>query len=341
MTMAGAVLVTGGTGYIGGWCVTELLRRGHTVRATVRNPSRAAELRAVAPVAVAGGRLSVVVADLASDDGWDAAVEGCEHVLHVASPLGREGMADPAALIVPARDGALRVLAAAARAGVRRVVMTSSCAAATPPLGSGGDGWGEEVWTDLEHRLPDPYRASKVVAEHSAWKFAAGLDGTTLTTVLPGTVFGPVTDVSDAGAVALVGRLLRGMPGVPRFGLNVVDVRDVVDLHIRAMTDERAAGERFIAVSGFLWLADIARELREKLGPAAERVPTRGLPDLLVRAAAAFDPVLRRHLPLLGRAHAHTSLKARRLLGWQPRPAGTTVVDCAESLLAHDAVRAA
>ena len=333
--MTETVLVTGGNGFVAGWCVAELLRRGYAVRTTVRSLAR--------KPADHGGRLTVFVADLMSDAGWDAAVAGCDYVLHVASPLGGGGSKDPDELIVPARDGTLRVLKAATKAEVKRVVMTSSCAAATPPLTSGGGGGGgggggvfdESVWTDLEGGRLNAYRTSKVISERAAWRFMESYEGpTTLTTVLPGAVFGPVLSADNLGSVQVIGRLVRGrLLGVPRLGFNIVDVRDLADLHLRAMTSAQAAGQRFIAVSEFMWLADVAKELRDKLGTVAGQVPARVLPDVLFRLIALFDPGVRAVLPNLGRKHVHTSEKARRLLGWRPRPAATTVVDCAESLL--------
>ncbi|MFI5610655.1 NAD-dependent epimerase/dehydratase family protein [Amycolatopsis sp. NPDC051903] len=336
--MPGPVLVTGGTGYVGGWCIAELLRRGHDVRTTVRSAAKeAAVRRAVGSEIDPGDRLEVVVADLTADAGWADAVAGCTHVLHVASPLGGDGSRDPDAFIGPARDGALRVLKAATDAGVERVVLTSSCAAAAPPIGTRSDDvYDERLWTDVSDRRLNPYRRSKAVAERAAWDFMAGHGGsTTLTTILPGAVLGPVLDGQALGSVQLIGTLLGGrVPGVPRLGYGVSDVRDLADLHLRAMLAPAAAGERFIGVGEFLWLRDAAREIREKLGPAASRVPTRGLPDFVLRALALVNSGVREVAPDLGRKNVYTSAKALRLLGWQPRPAGTTVLDCARSLVA-------
>lgn len=211
-------LVTGGTGFVAGWCIAELLDRGHTVRTTVRDARRAAQVRAVA--GDRGEELEVVVADLMCDDGWAAAVDGCEQVLHVASPMG-EGAEpkDPDVLIRLAREGTLRVLRAAVEAAVPRVVMTSSCAAATPRPGTDGE-FDETLWTDPDQRGLDTYRRSKAIAERAAWDFMAERGGaTTLTTVLPGAVFGPVRSAGTTGSVDVIGRMLRGMPGVPRIGL--------------------------------------------------------------------------------------------------------------------------
>jgi len=339
--MTETVLVTGGTGFVASWCIVDLLKGGFAVRTTVRDPSKESAVRAAISASVdAGERLTFVVADLNSDVGWDAAVRGCDYVLHVASPLGADSPRDPDVLIVPAREGTLRVLRAAAKAAVKRVVLTSSCAAATPPLALKDSTNDETVWTDPGERTLTAYRKSKTLAELAAWQFMREYQGpTTLTTILPGAVLGPVLNAQNLGSVQVVGRLLQGrVPGNPRLGFSVVDVRDVADMHIRAMTSSQAAGQRFIATGEFMWMSDISRILRAKLGSSASKVPTRALPDVVLRFMSLFDPALRAVTPSLGRQHRHSSQKAQRLLGWQPRPGATTVLDCAESLFAQHAI---
>ena len=256
-------------------------------------------------------------------------------MLHGASPLGTGDAGDPDALIVPARDGALRVLGAASAAGVERVVMTSSANAASPSSYTEDGVTDESLWTDLDDPTLPAYRRSRTVAEQAAWDSMAksGSNGptpTTLTTILPGAVFGPRLTVDTLGSVQVIRRLLRGdMPGTPRIGLEVVDVRDIADVHVRAMTAPEAAGKRFLATGEFLWMADIAGVLRAELGPDADRVPARKIPDLVVRATARFRPELRGIMPGLGRRNRHTTAKAQRVLGWAPRPAADAVVDCA------------
>ncbi|MEU6140707.1 NAD-dependent epimerase/dehydratase family protein [Streptomyces sp. NPDC047081] len=333
------VLVTGGSGYIAGWCVAELLRRGYDVRTTVRSAARErAVTDAVSTVVDPAGRLGFAVADLTADEGWEAALKGVDLVLHVASPLGGSDGAD---LITPARDGTLRVLRAATAAGVRRVVMTSAANAASPSSYATEGVTDETLWTDPDDPTLIPYRRSKTVAERAAWDFMAAQNGPTeLVTVLPGAVFGPILTKENLGSVGIVARMVSGaMPGVPRIGLEVVDVRDLVDVHIRAMTSPAAAGQRFLATGEFLWMADMARLLKDGLGEHGRRVSTRQVPDFAVRLAARFrDPSLREITPALGRRNRHSTEKARTLLGWQPRPARQTVLDCAESLIAHGAV---
>src|SRR5262245_50446743 len=242
--MAETVLVTGGTGFIAGWCIVQLLERGYAVRTTVRDASREQRVRAAAAAAhAATDRLGFAVADLNSEEGWDAAVAGCQYVLHVASPLGGGVPGDRNALIAPARDGTLRVLRAAAKAGVKRVVMTSAAAAARPALTTNQIS-DESVWSDPDDPQFDAYRVSKILAERAAWDFMSREGGATqLTTILPGAVFGPILAGENLGSVQIIQGLLNGRPAaLPRLGFWIVDVRDLADLHVRAMTAAAAAG---------------------------------------------------------------------------------------------------
>ncbi|WP_272949104.1 NAD-dependent epimerase/dehydratase family protein [Kribbella pittospori] len=266
-------------------------------------------------------------------------MKGVDYVLHVASPLGDEGAKDPDALIVPARDGALRVLRAATRAGVKRVVMTSAANSASPASYKSEGVTDETLWTIDSPSLP-AYRRSKTLAEKAVWDFMEGYDGPTqLTTVLPGAVFGPILTSDNVGTTQIIQRMLMGkMPGTPKIGLEVVDVRDLVELHIRAMVAPEAAGQRFLGTGEFVWMREIAAALKEALGPQAAKVPTRQLPNFMVRLAAITDPSLRAITISLGRRNRHSTEKAERVLGWKARPAAQTVVECAQSLIAHGVV---
>jgi nucleoside-diphosphate-sugar epimerase len=333
----GTVLVTGGTGFLGGWCAAELLRRGYTVRTTIRDLQRADDLRtSLAGAGVdAGEQLSIVAADLSADDGWADAVAGCDYVLHVASPFPAAQPKDPDELIVPARDGALRVLHASLDAGVQRVVMTSSVAAVRHGREPSADApYDETDWTDPQDLARTPYVRSKTIAERAAWDHvrAAGAESQ-LATVNPGAIIGPVLSDDRSFSLQAVERLLNGMPAVPRLGFTFVDVRDVADLHIRAMTDPAAAGERLLAVDRFLWMQDVGRILRERLGPAAAKVPTRVAPNVLIRAMALFDPSVRSIVGDLGKSATYTAEKAKSKLGWTPRPIEDSITDTAHSLL--------
>jgi nucleoside-diphosphate-sugar epimerase len=340
MSDGGTVLVTGGSGYIGGWCAIGLLQQGYNVRATIRDLSREAVVRAnLAKVVDPGNRLSFYAANLTEDAGWDAAVEACDYVLHVASPLGVAEPKDPNELIIPARDGAKRAVGAAIKAGVKRVVMTSSVAATSK--GGPGDNVSDETdWTDLKEPNTSAYTQSKTIAERAAWDLIAASGGTTtLAVVNPALVLGPVLSGDYSESVQVVERLMSGrVPGLPRIGFNIVDARDVADLHIRAMTAPEAAGQRFIAAGQFAWMADIAAILKAQMGADGAKVPTRKVPDFVLRFVALFDKDLGSVTGGLGRKHDFTSAKAQSLLGWRPRPMQDTVLDCARSLVANGLV---
>ena len=328
--MAQRVLVTGGTGFVGGWTIVELLRRGYLVRTTVRSAAREAQVRAAVATQVGPDGLEFAPADLTADAGWNAAAEACEAVLHIASPLGG---GDEDGLIAAARGGTLRVLGAAARAGVKRVVMTSSTAACTPvgPLERAID---ESDWTDPEQKDLAAYRKSKVLAEKAAWGFIATAPQTQLTTILPGAIFGPVLTREHLGSVGIIQRLLDGQPpALPRLGFNITDVRDLADLHIKAMETPAAAGQRYIALGESLWYGEVAATLKERLGERAAKVPTAAMPDLVARGLAVASPQMKALLPLLGRTQTFSTRKARAELGFAPRPARDTVADCGASLV--------
>jgi dihydroflavonol-4-reductase len=315
--------------------LVELLRRGYEVRTTVRDLAKEPELRArLAPLVDADGRLSVHAANLLGDDGWEGAVAGCDYVLHVASPFPPRQPKDPDELIVPAREGTLRVLRAALDAGAKRVVVTSSVAAVRGGVVDAPAPLTEADWTDGDDPKLEPYTRSKALAERAAWDLASERGATErLAVVNPGAILGPVLGEASSFSLQMVERLLKGMPGTPRIGFSVVDVRDVADLQIRAMTAPEAGGERFIAVARFQWMAEVAAVLREQLGPAAAKVPKRSIPDFAVRALGLFDPSVRSVARQLGQRVELSSAKARTELGWSPRPVEETIVDCARSLI--------
>jgi dihydroflavonol-4-reductase len=337
------VLVTGGSGFVGSHVILQLLKAGYDVRTTVRSSNREAGARAMfksAGVEV-NGRLAFFTADLEHDQGWAEAVTGSDFVIHVASPIPAAAPRTEDELIRPARDGALRVLSIARDAGVKRVVMTSSCGAiyyGHPPQAEPFD---ETSWTNVGGDM-SAYVRSKAIAERAAWDFVTSKGGALeLATVNPTGIFGPTLGPDVSSSIELVTRLLTGMPGCPRLYFGVVDVRDVADLHLRAMTHPAARGERFIASSGdIMSMLAIARVLRERLGDAARKVPTRELPNWLVRFASRFDRTLRPLVPLLDSTRRATSAKAERLLAWTPRPPEDAVVATAESLIKFKVVPA-
>ncbi len=333
------VLVTGGTGFVAAHCLVQLLAAGHETRATVRDLKRESDVRAMLRQGGAGDvgeRLTLFRADLNADAGWAEAAAGCDYVLHVASPFPSTVPKDENELIAPARDGALRVLKAARGAGVKRVVMTSSFAA----IGYGAPkdrtaAFTEEDWTNLNDPTVQPYPKSKTIAERAAWDFIAREGGTLeLAVVNPVLVLGPVLGPDTSPSILFISRLLDGsLPGCPDLSFGVVDVRDVADLHLRAMIAPAARGERFLATAGdFVSVREIAGMLKDGLGAAARKVPTRALPSWLMRVVGLFDSQVKGILPELGKRKNALNEKARRLLGWTPRSPREAVLATARSL---------
>lgn len=337
--MAGTVLVTGGSGFIAGYLIRQLVAEGWTVRATVRSLAREADVRRL--LAVDDSKLRFFAADLMSDDGWAAAAEGCSHMAHVASPFPATAPRHEDELVVPAREGALRALRTAKAAGVRRVVMTSSVAAIAYGRPRGVYTFTEADWTDLTSPEIYPYVKSKTIAEHAArdWVAAEG-GGLEYCTINPAAVLGPVLSGDFAASIELVRRLIEGaLPGLPDLGFGIVDVRDVADLHARALAAPDMAGERFIASGPFLRLTDVARILREAMGRDARKVPLRRLPDFVVRIAGRFDPAIRQITTELGKTRNMDASHAREKLGWVARPPEETIVATAQSLIDLGIVR--
>jgi dihydroflavonol-4-reductase len=332
------ILVTGGSGFVGSQLILQLLAAGHQVHTTVRNLKREPDLRAMLRTGGAepGERLRCFAAELERDAGWREAAAGCEWVHHVASPFPTGAPKHEDELVVPAREGTLRVLRAAREAGAKRVVITSSFAAVGyghPPQSAP---FTEADWTDVNGADVQPYMKSKTLAERAAWNFVTKEGGgLELAVVNPVGVFGPVLGPRLSTSVSIVQRMLEGrMPFCPRIYFGVVDVRDVADLHIRAMTHPAAKSERFLAVAGgSMSLLDMATALRRRLGPAARQAPRFQPPDWLVRFLAAGIRDLRPVVPQLGKFRSATGEKARRLLGWAPRGNEECVAATGESLV--------
>ena len=337
----GVVLVTGGSGYVASFCIGQLLNDGWTVRTTVRNLARAEEVRAtLARLTTHDDHLTILAADLNADAGWQEAAEG---VLHVASPLPLANPKDDDELVRPARDGALRVLRAARDAGVRRVVMTSSTAAVCYGYGSRHQPYTEADWSDPTDRSDSSaYERSKMIAERAAWEWLHAEGGALeLVTICPGAVLGPVLGHDFSASIDIVKKLLDGsLPGLPRFGWPLVDVRDIADLHVRALTSPVAAGKRYIGAGPFFWMSDIAQVLRRDLPGAGARAPKLRLPSWLVRLSARFDPVVRDRLFELDKERPISAERARTELGWTPRSNEAAIIDTAKSLIAEGLVKA-
>ena len=340
--MPGTVMVSGGSGYIAGETIRQLLAKGWTVHTTVRSLSREAELRPQL-----GGTpetLKFFAADLMNDAGWAEAMAGCDAVCHMASPFPAEVPRDENELIVPAREGALRALRMAKAAGVKRFVMTSSAAAIAYGHPPGKTEYNENDWTNVDAPGVQPYVKSKTIAERAArdWVAAEGGD-IEYCAVCPVLVLGPVQGADFAASVEPVQRLLDGsVPALPDVGFSIVDLRDIAALHVLALEApaDKVRDGRFLGCSGpFFKFADVAKVLRDELGPQARKVPTRRMPAFGVRILALFMPAAKQLLGEIGRTRATSSARAQSVLGWKPRPPEQSIIDCARSLIEHGVVK--
>jgi nucleoside-diphosphate-sugar epimerase len=331
------VLVTGATGWIAKFCIIELLDAGFRVRGTVRNLRWSdAVRRCVDPQGERAHLLEFAAADLTRDEGWDGALAGCAYVLHVASPFPMRQPRHPEEVVAPARDGTLRVLAAARRAGVGRVVMTSSTAAIIYPSDSiPGRTYSEADWTDPARRDISPYVASKTLAERAAWEFVRANSGPELTVVNPGFVQGPALDADLSTSLRLIRTMAQGgYPATPRTGFSMVDVRDVAAMHVLAMTHPHAGSERFVCANGYLTFREIAAIVADTLPDAARNMPKWEVPDAVVSALAYFDRSLLAVRPDLGHRRLCDNRKAREKLGFNFRSPSDAVAAAARSLRA-------
>ena len=337
----GTVLVTGASGYIAGFVVKALIADGWSVRGTIRSLAKADAVRT--SLGVTAEQLPLFAADLTSDAGWAEAAADCDYVQHIASPLPSAAARTDDDLIVPARDGALRAITAAHAAGAKRVVMTSSVAAMYYGMTGASRTYSEADWSDLNSPSTNAYAKSKTIAERSARDWVAGHGGgMEYCTINPALVLGPVLGNDFSGSLAVVTKMLNGeLPGLPRIGFGICDVRDIAAAHVAAMTLPGMNGERFLCSGEYLWMTDVAGILKSRLADAAKRVPTMKLPDFVVRLSALFDPEIRSVMPELGRERIGDAGHARARIGWNPRPSAETIVDTARSLIAAGLVKRA
>ncbi len=337
--MTGTALVTGGSGYIAGFLIRQLIDNGWTVHTTVRSLKREPEVRGW--LNVDNDRLSFFAADLEHDAGWAEAIVGCSHVAHVASPfpLGVPKHADE--LIVPAREGALRALRFARAAGVKRFVMTSSMAAIAYGHGKGRDLYNEADWTNLDNPEVMPYPRSKTVAERAARDWVAAEGGEMeFASVNPAAVFGPLLSDDLSTSIELVKQLLEGkVPMCPDIGFGIIDVRDVADLHYRALIAADIRDERYVCSGPFLKMIDVADLLRANLGDKAKKVPTRKMPDWLLKLFALVRPELKQLVAELGNVRGGDSGHAMQTLGWTMRKPEEAILATAHSLIERGIVK--
>lgn len=335
--MTDTVLVTGATGFIAKHCIAELLRQGYRVRGTARDVERAlAGVRgALGHLGIDAAAVEIIGADLEKDAAWDKAASGCRYVLHVASPFPIQQPKDRDEVVRPARDGALRVLGAATRAGVERVVMTSSTVAVMyTTRHQPGHVYSETDWSDPGRPDITPYIASKTIAEQAAWSYVRETAGAPpLVTINPGFVQGPALDTDLSTSLEVQHLMGRGAyPAAPAISFPVADVRDIAALHVLALTHPKARGERFLAANGSASLMGIGREIAAVLPDLASKVPKFEMPDFVVRGLAKVDKRLATVLPELGVTRVCSNAKATDVLGFRFRPAEEAIRDAALSL---------
>jgi len=331
------VAVTGGTGYIAGFVIAEFLNHGYDVRASVRDLAKMDALKDglhgwVGDEAL--GRLTGFEADLTSITGWAQGFFGADGVIHVASPLGTSNESAETLNRV-AKGGTLNVLQAARDSGVRRVVMTSSGAACIPKVSAGSITVDETFWSDPNNNELSPYRKSKVAAEKAAWDFAHD-NHMDLTTILPGTVFGPIMRKGIISSDEMLRLLLnKSVPAVVDTPLDITDVRDLAVLHRLAFENDVATGERFLATGPAISLPEVAKWYQERFTDST--IPTKTCPMWMVYMLSLV-PSLRQLPAMVHRKYSHTAFKAESLLGWTQRPPQETVMDAAQSLAEHGLV---
>ncbi len=331
------VLLTGVSGFLGSHTALQLLNKGYQVIGTLRDLKRAPSIRqALAPHTDQLEHLEFREADLLDPGVWEELCQGVDFVQHIASPFPRLLPKNESELIRPAVEGTLNVLQAAHRAGVKRTVLTSSIVAImygkTPQTSKSG--YTEEDWTDPTVASDlTPYFKSKTLAEQAAWDFvnpkAVQME---LSVVCPGAVLGPVLEEDFGTSANIVLKCMDGSsPALPQIGYDVVDVRCVADLHIRAMELPQAVGQRFIASSGFASFKDVADILRPHY--PKHRIPKSTLPGFMVRLFSLIDPTIKPILIDLGKVRRVSHDKAVKVLGWKPKSPEEAILSCAESLI--------
>ena len=330
------ILVTGANGFIGLHTVLHFLQLGYNICATVRTKEQGEKVRQTLAKHADTHKLEIIHADLTRDEGWQQAVTRCDYVLHLASPFPTDAPKDENELIIPAREGTLRVLRAAQESGVKRVVLVSSMAAVTGGHERENRTFNESDWTDTS-KTDYAYAKSKTLAEQAAWGFiksAENQNGMELVSVNPSNVFGPVLNNRHHTSTEWFGTLLRReIPGLTRTQLNLVDIRDVVEMIEKAMTTPEAAGKRFIANGASISLQEFALLLERNFASRGYRVPTRVLSDWLVRFFAIFVPKTRPVVDTLGWTYSISTEQARSVLGWKPRPYEGTILEMAHSMI--------
>ena len=332
------VLVTGGSGFIALHCIDQLLEKGFMIRTTIRSESRKEEInKAMDKYPNLDQNLEFHICDLLKDEGWEAAVDGCDYVLHVASPFILEVPSDENVLIKPAVDGTLRVLNACSKAHVKKVVLTSSVAAVA--YGHGVEKtYDESDWSNTgEDSGITPYAKSKTLAEKAAWNFVEELDPDKkfdFTVINPVGVFGPMLTRDIGTSNSLVSRLINGeLPACPATHMGYVDVRDVAKAHVFSMLNSSTNNKRIIVSESEMFFVDVGRILNEA---GFKKSPTKQMPNWLVKFLAIFIKELSGVTKSLGRRVDTDKSLAKSLFDWQYISAKDSILDTANQLVTFD-----
>lgn len=334
------VFLTGASGFIAKHIVLKLLNAGYHVRGSVRSLSRGDEVRNAVRSHLDDAdnldeRLSFVALDLGSDDGWEGVMDGCSALLHTASPFPLEQPENEDDIIRPAVDGTVRALKTADAAGIDRVVLTSSAVAVMyGPLAAGKTAYDESDWSEDYYPTQNAYGRSKTRAEKAAWAFIANdAPLMKLTTINPVLVTGPALDGNIGSSLEVIERVFSGAdPMQPRFGIPLVDVRDVADMHVKALSTPASEGQRVLASESFVWMVDIAKTM--KAAYPKRSIKTIVAPDFLLKFLALFDSTLKTIVPSLGEVKAISNERAKTLFGMDFIPAKDSILASCESLLA-------
>ncbi|HZY67940.1 MAG TPA: NAD-dependent epimerase/dehydratase family protein [Devosia sp.] len=335
--MPDLILVTGASGFVGKWCVVKLLEKGYRVRGTIRSQAKAERVRRTLEALVGPdvlARLELVEADILADRGWAEAMAGVDAVMHVATVIRGDEPRDQSLVIRPAIEGTERILKATHAAGIKRLIVTSSIATVGYGHGhtTGTRTYNETHFTNLANmRHTWAYCIGKTKAEQLAWAFAEehGLD---LTTIHPGAIIGPALDEDASISVGLVGGLLDGTtPALPSNGFSIVDVRDVADMHVAALENPAANGQRYLATAEYMPFPEVGRVLQE-LYPD-RKIPNRPAPDWAIRLVALFGGPARQIINDIGNVKIFDGSKGEALMGHPYISARQSIKDTAEAVI--------
>ncbi len=333
--MTRKVLLTGISGFVGMQCAVELLKNGYAVRGSLRNVSKASAIASTISQQVEpNGNLEFCELDLLRDDGWDEAAEGCDYLMHVASPFSSKAQTDENELIKPAVKGTLRALNAAQRNGIQRVVLTSSMVAMLGDL-EGDQNINQESWTQIKAKNISAYLKSKTLAEKSAWEFVnkqAGDNKLELVTIHPGPIYGPTISGNLEGeSMNSMKNILEGkVPRMLQASISMSDIRDVARIHVLALENKQARNRRFIVASE---QAHSYQELTKVLKTNGySKVSTKVAPNFLIKLLAKFNSEMKGWLPYVGKTYRADIGDTKRTFDWAPTPFNKMILDTAKSI---------